>query len=722
MATSDLGRLLRQRFREHDLHRAIPRRDVLVRERRAVEAELEAVARSIPFWSRLLFFHRTPDERSEKRIVARRAEVERSLADLERRIADGLAAVSREAPPFEVAIAVERIVRVGLTPLVSRGRLRSELVGLADRIVETWMPGLHLETLVDTLIHEDACRAAATRAPGRLGLDRQLGFRPVTPAVATAIVARRLLESPHAGDVFAAGERFAHREQLAALAADARSAVSALDQLNIFSTSPAERRRNELAEEVRGLEADVSGKVDIARSVVHAALAAFPPLEIVARIVEALGLVGLLTAEKEPVVRGQGIVQVRVTALRPVLFAALERVVEAWDAAFPDVSLPTSLAWSLSRRPVPGCPPGAGPLAIAAVRRLAARERSCWLRTQLLVHAAAVRGGERRVRAAQDAVSMFDRLLWRGRRELDTARTEAGRLRWHRRRLERRWEQLVHEARDAARTLPVFQLRHALVAAGLAVERIATSSSSSRTPIRCDVRGRDRAVEALDGVRRELASAFDVPARVRSLLLAAARVRRPVAPTEVDPTAPPRGAEAIRLVAGALHAADPDWRSLLSDVERSLVVAPKPTRDALWDKLLVEAGTEENDLLAVVGPFVRHVEDAANEALLDLAPIVDDAAEAFAPFAVLLRLPFATAALGAVRSVRFKSTELRSSGGKNKLVTVYRCRLFGRGRAVRAVEWVARPFVESFGDLPSYHRLLELWELDGSPLIPFLDD
>jgi len=333
---------IRARLEHLMVHRKLERVETIAREIDELSRELNEARGRIPLWDRIVVYDVTPDEERAESITLGLEPRRRVLAELRKEIDADFERIGREYPPFGVGVAAERCFRIAREHLRVEGflgrhvaeqdALTDALQGLADRIIETWVRDFEPTRVFRTLSDPDRCaRAAAVAERDELDPDARLGVAPIPERHLLALVARRLQRGAFFDERIRLKELRAELNQVEAALLRAEREVPWRSRLNPFTSSSAHRRREELRDRRAVLEEATRRQFETTRRLLHRALAAYPPLAIHQRAVEAAGVARLLGVEWDRNLNRAGdVVDRELVDPRALVFAALSRLLETF--------------------------------------------------------------------------------------------------------------------------------------------------------------------------------------------------------------------------------------------------------------------------------------------------------------------------------------------------------------------------------------------------------
>ncbi|HEY0134693.1 MAG TPA: hypothetical protein VGB85_11450, partial [Nannocystis sp.] len=495
------------------------------------EAELR---RTISLWDRWMIFHDTAAEKQVKGGRRRRAQVAKSLAYVKTQVAAANATLGEMCPPFAVAVGLAECLPLAYTGLavegiifrrVGRGdELREALAGLIGLLRRTYFPGLDFAALRARLADASACQTLAGLAEVPLPMHTRLGHAPLEGDAPLGKVAERLLDNGFFAARYREDELARRCADLQSAATAANAAVGFWDRINVLSLSPDELVRDEARAAIKAAQEELRQIVDRQQRLLHDAMRAYPPLDFYHGLVEALGIVELLKADREPVLSAKGTIERRAVIVpRALLLAAIRRLQDSFAATFPGVPAPRELA----NRSAGESPRLRGyASATAFMERAAASKRLQALRDEALVHAGMIGQLGRELAEVEGQISLVDRLVFWSDTDAEKAakmlarRAEAN-VAW----TWELWEKMLAEARAIGAGIgPIVTRDWALVVIAR-IAAIHTDSGSSSFPKDCQVYKREEAIESINGLRGVFHKIYGVVGGVSELMVAALDAR-----------------------------------------------------------------------------------------------------------------------------------------------------------------------------------------------------
>lgn len=703
-----------------------------------LDREASELAGSISLWDRWMVLTDTPAEKQLKGSKRRHDDIEAARDELHARIAAANAALGVLCPPFAIATRLGDCLSLAYTGLdvegwilrrIARGHdLRAALLDTIALVRRTYFPDLDFAALRDRLTDASACQRLAELADIPLPMDPVLGHAPLSGDAPLGRVAERLLGN----GFFAAHYR---EEELGWRCLEqhgvARPDVGALDmwdRLKAFLGTWDWPPKTQAQKDQHAAQEALRRGVERQQRLLHAAMRAYPPLDLYHGLIEVLGIVDILRPESELVMsrRGAALKQ-PVVAPRALLLAAIRRLQDLFADTFPGVPIPRDL---LDRSP-DDTPHLRGTLASAELlARAAASPQLQALRDEALVHAGMVGqiGHEKAAVAAR--ISLLDRLVfWSDTTDEKAAaaldkRADAN-IAWTR----RLWQQILGEIQAIGAGIGPLAVRDLAVTALAGIDEIHTDRGSSSTPIHCTVHHQAEVLITLNRLRDLFAARYGVTGDIARLMQAVALADPAPHTVELDPLhvyAPIDPPTLHRLLAHHLaptsfrddhrtfaHKTDQLERAL---AERRAVL----TEISTWDRLNVfvttDAEARRDRLAATIADLRADLEPRRGS----LSASVTEALRAYPPALLCIELDAVVAAVEAIRATCQTTTVTTGSGNNRRTETRYHCKLHGKHDAELAMQRWATLMIDIFGDQPGYHALLEALEL-GPAGAAFLD-
>ena len=490
--------------------------------------------RSISLWDRWMIFTDTAEEKQVKGGRRRRAQVAKSLAYVRAQVTTANARLGELCPPFGVAVGLAECLPLAYTGIaveglifrrVGRGdELRDALTELIAMLRRTYFPGLDFAALRARLADASACQTLAGLAEIPLPLHPRLGHAPLEGDAPLGKVAERLLDNGFFSARYREDELGRRCAELQGTADTANAAVGFWSRINVLTRTSDEITRDEARAEIEAAQEELRQIVDRQQRLLHDAMRAYPPLDFYHGAVEALGIVALLKADREPVISAKGAVEKQAVVVpRALLLAAIRRLQESFAATFPGVPAPRELV----HRSAGEAPRLQGHAASAAfLAYAAASPRLLALRDEALVHAGMIGQLGRELEEVEGQISLVDRLVFWSDTDAERAaaalakRAEAN-VAW----TWELWEQIMAEARRIGATIGPIAARDRALSVIAAIDEIHTDRGSSSFPKDCSVYKREEALHALGQLKAVFAQVYGVTGGVSELMVATLAAR-----------------------------------------------------------------------------------------------------------------------------------------------------------------------------------------------------
>lgn len=691
------------------------------------ESELR---RSISLWDRWMILHDTAEEKQVKGGRRRRGQVAKSLAYVKGQVATANATLGELCPPFAVAVGLAECLPLAYTGLavegilfrrVGRGDdLRSALGGLVALLRRTYFPGLDFAALRARLADASACQTLAGLAEVPLPMHTRLGHAPLAGDAPLGKVAERLLDNGFFAARYREDALASRCAELGSTATAAGAAVGFWDRINVLSASTDELVRDEAKAAIKAAQEELRQLVDRQQRLLHDAMRAYPPLDFYHGVVEALGLVSLLKADREPVLSVRGTIEKRAVIVpRALLLAAIRRLQDAFAATFPGVPAPRELA----HRSAGESPRLQGHAAAAAfMERAEASTRLRALRDEALVHAGMIGQLGRELAEVEGQISLVDRLVfWSDTDAEKAAKTLARRAEANVAWTWELWEKMLAQARAIGAGIGPIVMRDWALVVITRIAAIHTDSGSSSFPRGCEVYKREEAIASIEGLRGVFAKIYGVVGGVSELMVATMNAR-PAEPAVLeDPIqgyAPMGGDSLHGLLARRLEGTA--FRTLYQEVSQQLGTLHRASDEratvegeiSVWDRLNVfsttQAEARRNELKAQIGDL----RGGLAQQRAQLGAVFWAALREYPPALLRAELDAVCEAVEDIRAVCHSYTVTTGSGNNRRTETRYRCELLGHEAAVTAMTQWSVLMVKVFGEQLTYHELLEAVELE----------
>jgi hypothetical protein len=513
--------LILSRLRDRGAEDRLATEARLERELRELERELAEVRQLIPAWSRIFFFVESADERREKdlkaQIVSRRRERDRARAALR---AD-LDEIALELPPLGLACQLEDALESARPHSSREASLVPALEALARRLVGTWAPGFDPAATFVLLESASACQDLA-RKHAELPRDERLVHAPANEERLLPLLARRVLETGYFAEQERTAELTTRRSRLGEEHEAAALCVGLLEKLNPFSTSPSEKRRNALAEELERTRTELRLSRAEGRRLLEECVRAYPPLSLHRQALEAIAVASTHEPTKELALGAGGLsIEVPVDRARILVAASLARLEATFREAFPGVPLPGELARDLLGKKKP-LPAPLEPLVRAFTGELT-RSGAPSLLEKSLEHAHAAAAAHRGRERVEERIPFASRLaFWHETEEKDERDALRERETWHEEQSRLARVELVARAREMGGVLAPFRLRDVTLETLHDLEHVSTDPGEHPATLLPSVYGIDAVARSLKAVRRVLAESWRLEGTEAELLEAVA--------------------------------------------------------------------------------------------------------------------------------------------------------------------------------------------------------
>lgn len=699
----------------------------------ALMRERAEVGQRIPFWDRVIFFSDTPDEQHAKGLDAQLRERRSELAAINVRLHAAHEAAAARFPPFALAIAIDDAVRLAIEGLQIRGLifksvdrkddLDRALEAAGQQLLDLYIPGADIPALIRRLAERE--RFEDTGVSAELDGDPRLGFAPIRPGELEAAMALELARCGFLDDRDRVRRLSGERDDLARAYKEARERVPFIDKVNVFTDSPAEKERDRLKLALDSKEEEARRAFEATRKHIHAALAVFPPLLIFQGLAEALGIAGLLSAEKVGDLKENGaLTQRTILAPRVLVFAAFHRLQQTLEDTFPGMPAP----WTHREAPADPRDRSLAPVVDAFVEDFQAGPGP-ELCARALAHAATQGQLSWQLRQVRRGIAIIDRLVFWSDTEAET-REDAleERHEWSQSSSESLWRSLIEGADEVCDGIGPLALKRRAIEASRAIAAIHTDSGESSFPKSCSVYGRGEAQSALAGIRDTLAGIYGVAGSRMDTMMRVAEVE-PV-PTAVErggrhlfePLTSEQLCASIAAQIKDLDAFRDNIRVMRSENKKLEALegekAAVEERISLWDRINIFTTTPDEAQRNELKAEIKSLSETARTRYARADEEFERAASSYPPAVLKFRLNEAIDAVGRIRAVCRRRTVTTGSGKNKRTETRYYCALEGHSRAVNAMKRWAAAFVRDFGALPDSHRLLEVWQLracNGEP-------
>ena len=735
----------------------------LGRQLRELERELAEVQQLIPAWSRIFFFVESADGRREKDLKEQLAATGRELERARAALRADLDEIGRELPPLGVACLLEDALEHARPHSSREASLVPALEALARRLVATWAPGFDPAATFVLLESASACLDLAGKH-ALLPRDERLLHAPASEEALLPLLARRALDAGYFAEQERTAELTTKRRRLVEEHEAAEACVGFLEKLNPFRTSPSEKRRNAVAEELERTRTELRLSRAEGRRLLEECVRAYPPLALHRQALEAIAVAQAHEPTKELALGAGGLaIEVPVDRARILVAASLARLEVTFREAFPGVPLPGELARDLLGKKKP-LPAPLEPLVRAFTGELT-RSGAPALLEKALEHAhgaAAARRGRERV---EERIPFAARLaFWHESEEKDERDALKEREGWHEEQSRLARIELVAHAREMGGVLAPFRLRDVTLETLRDLAHVSTDPGEHPATLLPSVYGLDSVARSLKACRRVLAESWRLEGTEAELLEAVAAAE----PEDVEVGAHERllwkplsqGALAGLLAHRLQHTGFQETVRRVQEVEareRSLAAEKDEVgaRLSIWDHLNVFSKSPDKERHKELKRSLRRLGVELEASVERLRAHLDHALHVYPPAQLYYSLFAVERAVAEVHAVckpiwitvRYRDRvpgimeeeeafeHREASLGSGPLVVEvgrpreperwvererqelrYICVLVGKDEAQHALgSWASR-VVGCFGELPGYHELLETWA--GSPENP----
>ncbi len=703
-------------------------------ERHAQQARLERlqrerheVSQAISMWDRIVFFSRTPDEARARELKKSLKQGLNDLAATNDKLSAAVEQIAASVPPFAVARDIDTAARIARHELrARRGFLVKEVVeqdelidalrSLARRLLSTWLVGFDSIDFFRAVYRGEG---SAADAPKHVELvDPDFGHAPITVETLAALVRGAL---DRAGFPAAQREHRAATDALEQARADyrtAQAAVSWLDKLNVFRRSDSEFERDEQEARFVALHEELERSWHRLRHRIHEGLRAYPVLDLHQHVLEVLTAARLTKYEAEPAFDRAGELSTHhAAAFRAVLLRSLGALETCFAETFPGVPLPSQLGLEAADTTAPS---RHGQLVISYFAGLES-SRAGELLDRCRQHAVMAGRASWRLEDLRDRISFFDRLVfWSDTEDEALADTLDEHRDWNRDWAAHLWEELLGEARAVGSEFGPFATRDAALLSAAAIGQIHTDAGESSFPKSCTVYGREDTLNHLADVQGALKHFYGIDGSIGSLLQETANA------TPADTVV--RGdalhgvgklsrAELVGVLAHELRGTD--FRAALrrsteriGEVEQvSAERASIASKISIWDKVNIFSTTADEQRKSELDATVDAMMTDRRNDITHVMALFREAVQRYPPAALYFALSDIIDAVNNIRAVCRSRTTTVGSGKNRRTVTRYYCQLLGKGEAIGAMERWSRLLTASFGTLPTYHELVDTWQL-----------
>lgn len=700
---------LAERLRELGVPEKFERERALQLQERRLEAEIASVEQRIPVWDRLNVLHLTRDEVKVNQLRAEHKKVRKDLLAVDAEIEEQLRGLRYESIELELACQIEHCMRQARRDLWHSPPkvkpLGDSLKSLAARVIEQFAPDLDWDDVLRGLDDEGVCQQLAREGESH---PRQwpAGYPPILSQNLRPLVARELGPLlPNLRRQAVLVETIARLSQeLTAITGQ----ISVFDRINVIEQSPAERREAELKQALEGARQELNQLSEDARELCFHSLAAYPPLGIYLRALEARALLVRLRQTYEQTLGLQGrIVMAPVLNYRHLVLTALKRLHLAFRRAFPAIKLPRELVTPL--------PSPTGPL--QTFLQQVEKGPAARLRARALAHALMLASVEDEAGRTQKQISPVDRLaFWKATDPKLRMELLQRRKAFHEQALAQTEKALVEATREAAHSLLGFRLRDRAQVLVEGVSRIRTDESLSAGPRNCPVHNQEHCSRLYQALLAVFAD-YGLNTTYQDFLTQVAAATPLDLTVEPDPVAgyPPMTATQLAgMLAFRLQGSDfPAMVTNLQELLRTEQALASELEHAIgevtvWDTLNIftlSPAERRRDELArkrkLLSPDIARLQK-------EVERLLGRAAECYPPAALYFSLPQVD---WAIREIKAVCTPVRRKSYSGRYYTKYRCALKGKHTAELVAQRWAAALIQTYGVLPTYHALMEAWAL-----------
>lgn len=701
---------LAERLHELGLPEKFRRERALQLREQQLEAEVASVDGRIPTWDRLNVLHLTADEIKLDQLKKELKQTRKDLQAVDSEIEAQLRGLRYESIELELASQIELCLRQARRDLwLSPPRvkpLKASLQALADRVLEQFAPDLDWEDVLRGL--EDPAVVAHLAEEGKQApREWPAGYAPILSQGLRPLMAREL------GSLLPNLSRQAvlltTREKLEAEMAEVKADISLFDRVNVLTTTPSEAREKELAQALTGVHAELNQLSEQSQEMCYRALAAYPPLGIYLRALEAKALLARLGPNHEETLGQEGkVVLAPVLNYRHLVLTALKRLHQAYRRAFPALKLPREL---VERPALPD-----GPLKKFLHRM--ENEQGVHLRNQALNHALMLATLEAATGKARGQISQLEELMvWRTSEPRARLALLESRRQFHEGQLKRVSGELTAAARDAASALLGFRLRDRAQTLVEGVSRMHTDHGTTNSPRACPVHNQEHCLH-LYGQLHSVFKDYGLTGTYQEFLSRVAGATPLERVVEPDPVAGYPAMSATELSGMlAYRLQGSDFPALVNNLQELLRNEQMLARE--YEQAVGEVTVWDTLNIFTISPAERRRDELARRRKLlspdiarlqkEVESLLGRAAECYPPAALYFSLPQVDWAIRAVRAVCTSHT--RKSSTSRRYRTTYRCALRGKAQADLVAQRWAAALIKTYGVLPTYHALLEAWAL-----------
>lgn len=700
---------LADRLRELGVPEKLERERALQLRERRLEADIASVDQRIPLWDRINVLHLTPDEVKIGQLRAEHKKVRQDLLAVDAEIETQLRSLRYESIELELASQIELCLRQARRDLWHSPprikQLAQSLKALADRVVAQFGPEQGWDAVLSGLDNEQECSRLA-REGEEAPRSWPAGYPPIVAENLRPLVARELGPRYFSNLRRQAVLNHAIAESESALEQLAPN-ISVVDRINVLVKTVAEMREEELLKGLEAARKELDGLSEEAREMAYRALAAYPPLGIYLRAVEARAVLSHVRQGAEETLGPEGrLVMAPVQVHRHLVLVALKRLQEAFRRAFPALRLPRELLAPRASEE--------GPLRVFLEQVEAGSAPQ--LRERALNHALMLVAAQDEASRTSKLVSPVDRLsFWKSTGPKQRLEQLGRRQAYHRVALGQLETLLVQAAREAAHELLGFRLRDRAQTLVEGVSRIHTDQALKRRPDACPVHNQEHCLRLYEALLAVFAD-YGLKSSYQDFLAQVAAATPLDVVVEPDPVAgyPPTSATQLAgMLAFRLQGSHfsekvarlqeflKTERMLASDLEKA------QSEVTVWDTLnifTVSPAEKRRDELASAR---RRLSPEIATLQKEVERLLGRAAECYPPAALYFSLPQVD---WAIREIKAQCQQVsRRSGGRT--YSGYQCTLKGKNVADQVVQRWAATLIGTYGVLPTYHALLEAWAL-----------
>ncbi len=689
----------------------------------ARERELDELEQRIPLWDRINIFTDTTDEEQvqalRKIIMAERSKLAKLRTKIDQQIGD----LATRYPPIELWTLTDTCRQLVISNLQTRRSLTKRSVRrptaliqalerLAERILELYIPDLDLHHIVSLLKDEEACRAIAVPTSDVLKTDATLGYAPITSEQFTAMMAGQLLETGYFDDQKEVERLQKRYEHLAQDKEKARQEVKLIDDLNVFSTSPEEETRNQIAEQTLDAWRQWLARDEERQRLLWKLFDTYPPLTLHRCVTVVLGTLEALHTDEEGHISSSGKVEVRsVVAPRALVLGAAQNLRRAFLRIYPNTPMPSLLPTSKKNSQNQQKARAQSPrnqLMQEFTHALDRREGKVLI-DQALLYAEMIYRLQGKQARANQKVKLLDRaIFWSNSEEQQESSVLISRIAHYKKQLQETWDLLLEQARDAGSEQAPLVIRDWTINASRHVYAIGTASPCSVNHHRND------AVAGLQQLKVVMSQAYGLRGTRQSFMTDIANQLAAPASRRIDPTVFRRRPyeEIVLLVSQPLRGTN--YReefarfSQLSHTWNRLQMAEKNVkgRISFWDWVNIFSETEAEQEHEQLRGQMKSLSKDMGKLSIQVNKRFDRALALYPPAQLYYMIDGVIAAL---QKIYAKMVTRTYTDSKGRTRTKRTCELYGKAHATKVLKQWNKTLLHGFGALPSYHDCLELW-------------